>query len=66
MTKELCECCGKPATIIFAPTRFRRDDLIKTCDRCLDPVCDDCSETNEVGLVTCVMCTQTDAIRASA
>ena len=59
-----CECCERPAAVIFRPTRFRADDMHKTCDTCWEPVCDDCSDTDAGGIVTCSMCMQTAAIHA--
>lgn len=53
----LCACCEQPAPIIFKPTNRRETWLVLSCDECLEPVCRQCSDTDE-GIVTCTLCLQ--------
>lgn len=66
MTGERCSCCHRQAHVLMRPTRHRRDNVLLTCDTCLEPVCRRCAEVDEDGRCTCEDCLQTEALAAVA
>lgn len=57
-----CGCCEQLAPLLFRGPRGYVVHL--DCDRCCEFVCNECSQEDEQGFVTCSLCLQADAERA--
>jgi hypothetical protein len=54
---EICESCDtKAAKVLFRPTRFHKDDLLASCDTCLNLVCEECIGEQNEGQIVCIDC----------
>ena len=56
---QVCDECSKPVKPIFIDTPNDPDTWFwRECDHCFKIACEDCSDSDHDGIVTCITCLQ--------